>query len=172
MPKTVYSLATLGGALYVGTYGMGVFRSTDFGATWSPFNASLTNLSLYVLRTIGDRLYAGSFDGEVWVYRSATGVPTLRSRRLETGSELKAWSYPNPFNATTTIAYSLPTAGRVRIELFSSNGNRVALLADVEMQSSGNHEVAFDAAHLASGMYLCRLTAGEHNRTLRLVMTK
>jgi hypothetical protein len=171
-PKTVYSLAPFGGALYVGTYGTGVFRSTDFGATWSPFNTSLTNLSLYVLRAIGDRLYAGSFDGEVWAYRSATGAPALRSQGLESAAELKAWIYPNPFNAATTIAYSLANAGPVRIELFASNGTRVAVLADVEMQPAGTYEVALDAAHLASGVYLCQLTAGERHRTLRLVMTK
>lgn len=171
-PKTVYSLAILGGALYVGTYGMGVFRSTDFGATWSPCNSGLLNLSLYVLRTMGDRLYAGSFDGEVWVYNSTTVAPEIPMEGPDAATSLRAWSFPNPFNATATIAYDLPAARPVRIELFASDGSRVAVLADNEMQSPGQHEVAFDAARLASGVYLCHLIAGERHRTLRLVMTR
>jgi hypothetical protein len=171
-PKTVYSLAALGGMLYVGTYGMGVLCSGDLGASWSPFNPGLQNLSLYVLRVVDDRLFAGSFDGEVWSYHSTTAAPTLPSEGPEAASGLQAWSFPNPFNATATIAYGLPVAGAVRIELFASDGSRVAVLLDNEMQSPGNHEVVFDASYLASGVYFCRLFAGERHRTLRLVMTK
>jgi len=69
-------------------------------------------------------------------------------------------NYPNPFNPSTTITFSLPEAGPVKLEVFDLLGRRVGLVVDGVMPP-GTHAVPFDAADLAGGMYLCRLRAGE-----------
>ena len=67
-------------------------------------------------------------------------------------------NYPNPFNPSTTIEYGLPHNASVRLEVFNTLGQRVALLVN-EQQNAGYHKVVFANANLASGVYFYRLQA-------------
>ena len=69
-------------------------------------------------------------------------------------------SYPNPFNSETVLSYTLPTASDIRLEVFTLNGQRVAVLYE-GLQAAGYHTIAMDASALASGVYLYRLTTSE-----------
>jgi len=77
-------------------------------------------------------------------------------------------NYPNPFNNATVIAYQLPEASDVRLTVYSVEGRAVAELYR-GFQSAGHHSVAWNATGLASGVYVCMLTAGP--LTLRRKMT-
>ena len=68
-------------------------------------------------------------------------------------------SYPNPFNPSTTIRFTLAEAGAVRLEVFDVLGRRVALLVDASLEA-GVHEAVFEAGALPSGVYLYRMQAG------------
>jgi hypothetical protein len=65
---------------------------------------------------------------------------------------------PNPFNPRTTIRYDLPVGGHVRLDLYDLRGRLLRRLATGE-RPAGAHAVLFDAADLASGVYLVRLSA-------------
>jgi hypothetical protein len=91
---------------------------------------------------------AGAFSGVI----SATGV---EAKAFPTRVALHQ-NYPNPFNPSTTIRYSLPHSSVVRLTVFSTTGEQVAVLQD-RVQEAGDHEVQFDASGLASGVYLYRL---------------
>ena len=82
-------------------------------------------------------------------------------------------NYPNPFNPSTTIQFSIPvgTYGRTSLQVYDLLGQRVATLADGEMDP-GTYTVTFDAANLASGTYLYRLTAGGYTATRRMILVK
>jgi beta-glucosidase len=67
--------------------------------------------------------------------------------------------YPNPFNPSTVIGYQLPFPSHVRLVLYDPLGREVAVLEDGE-RLSGLHSVTWNASGCASGVYLCRLTAG------------
>lgn len=67
--------------------------------------------------------------------------------------------HPNPFNARTSIRYVLPREAEVRLEVYSVEGERVAVLVD-QVQGPGAHEAAFEPGRLARGAYLLRLRAG------------
>lgn len=67
-------------------------------------------------------------------------------------------NYPNPFNPTTVVSFQLPAVCDVRLSVFDLLGREVRTLVD-ERKSPGDYKVPFDAAGLASGVYLCRLTA-------------
>ena len=80
-------------------------------------------------------------------------------------------SYPNPFNPKTTIHFSLPRAEEVKLEVFNNLGQHVVTLVN-EKKPAGQYETQFDANALASGVYVCRLTAGPDFLTSKLVLVK
>jgi hypothetical protein len=66
-------------------------------------------------------------------------------------------NFPNPFNPTTSIQYSLPASGHVRLEIFDIQGDVVDVLVDGHM-SAGDHLQVWNASRNASGTYFYRLT--------------
>ena len=78
---------------------------------------------------------------------------------------------PNLFNPATTSRYELPENALVTLEVFDMLGRRVATLVN-EAQASGQHQAAFDATGLSSGLYLYRLQAGEFAQTRKMLLVK
>ena len=79
--------------------------------------------------------------------------------------------YPNPFNSTTQIEFTLPSTQWVSLRLYDVLGREVALLVN-EIETAGAHRLTFDASGLPSGVYLCRLEAGEIMQTRKIVLIK
>jgi hypothetical protein len=79
-------------------------------------------------------------------------------------------NYPNPFNPETHIQFALPQAMPVRLDVYAMSGERVATLVNQAMPS-GRHTVVFNAAHLASGVYLLQIQTplGRINRKMTLL---
>ncbi len=80
-------------------------------------------------------------------------------------------NFPNPFNPTTVIRYALPQSSRVWLDVFDVLGRTVGLLID-GVQQAGEHDVQFDASHLASGVYLYRLRVGEQVLTRKCFLLR
>jgi hypothetical protein len=83
-------------------------------------------------------------------------------------------NYPNPFNAATTIRYVVgDDAGKtgIRMSVFDILGREVAVLVH-ERQGPGVYLVRFDASGLSSGMYFCRLIAGNTWITRKMILAK
>jgi hypothetical protein len=70
-------------------------------------------------------------------------------------------NYPNPFNSSTTIEFALPHSGRVSLAVFNLLGQEVAEVGAHNFEA-GNNRMYFDAAGLASGIYVYRLSAGKN----------
>jgi hypothetical protein len=79
--------------------------------------------------------------------------------------------YPNPFNPSTRIEFTIPKAGLVSLKVYDVLGREVAVLAEGMMQA-GEHDVRFDGSELASGIYFARLEAGEVSQTRKMVLLK
>ena len=94
----------------------------------------------------------------------------LKSKSLPMKSQMSA-NYPNPFNAVTTISYTLPEPSLVKIKIYNVLGQLVTTLID-EAKQAGTHSVQFDAGQLASGIYYYRLTAGIYSETRKLTLLK
>jgi len=68
-------------------------------------------------------------------------------------------NYPNPFNPSTTISFSIPTAGNVNLSVYDMLGQKVATLIS-GAQNAGDYKVNWNAAGFSSGIYLYRLVTG------------
>ncbi len=82
-----------------------------------------------------------------------------------------AQNFPNPFNPTTTIRFSTPSAGKVKLTVYNLYGEVVKTLVNGEM-AAGYHLATFDGSDLASGVYFCRLEAGELSATQKMILAK
>ena len=80
-------------------------------------------------------------------------------------------NYPNPFNPTTSINYTLRQAGKVELEVFNMQGQRVATLIN-DNKGAGEHQINFDASALASGIYVYRLQAAGTTLTKKMALIK
>ncbi len=69
--------------------------------------------------------------------------------------ELSA-NYPNPFNPVTTIGFTLPDKGKVKLEIYNMLGQKVIGLIDSKKEA-GYHNKKWDARNFASGVYFYRL---------------
>ena len=84
-----------------------------------------------------------------------------------------AQNYPNPFNPSTTIEYTLKTAGNVSLRIYNSVGKLVETLQN-GYENEGNHKVVFDSQNLAlaSGVYYYQIKTNDYNQTKKMVLLK
>ncbi len=78
---------------------------------------------------------------------------------------------PNPFNPTTTINYSLAKDSHVKIIVYNTLGQVVAVLVD-GYQSKGTHSVIWNAQHQPSGLYIYRLEADSFTASKKMFLQK
>ncbi len=80
-------------------------------------------------------------------------------------------NYPNPYNPTTTIEFTVPQNGRYNLSVYNILGQLVNVLADDEYQP-GYYKVTFDASRLASGMYIYKLSGNNVNFLKKMLLVK
>ena len=80
-------------------------------------------------------------------------------------------NYPNPFNPSTEIRYQISEVSNVSLKVYDVLGREVRTLVN-RKQGPGTYEVRFDASGLASGVYFCRIKAGNFAKTMKLTVLK
>jgi len=141
--------------------------------TW---DASLSYGSALIENDVFRYWYTGMGGGSGWQIGYASSPLTYPSRDqdLATGQPgpyTLAETYPNPFNPEATISYTLPSGQHVKITIFNALGQEVPTLVD-ELKQAGTHTVVWNARDCASGVYWCRMAAGGHTESRKMVLTK
>ncbi|MBU0517954.1 T9SS type A sorting domain-containing protein [bacterium] len=95
----------------------------------------------------------------------------IETEQLQAVSQKLLTNYPNPFNPTTTISFTLELGSNVELAVFDVSGREVARLVD-GYRNAGSHEVNFDASHLSSGVYIYRLSTGTQTLSGKIVLMK
>jgi hypothetical protein len=80
-------------------------------------------------------------------------------------------NFPNPFNLTTQIRYSVVEDGLVTLKVYDVLGREVAVLV-TEEKPAGNYELKFDASNLSSGIYFYTISAGNFHQTKKTILLK
>jgi photosystem II stability/assembly factor-like uncharacterized protein len=160
--------------IYSDSHSVVCHSTDDFGETWTEWhsNTPVSDFGYSVARA-GDRLLLGvkgfsilSTDPE-W-----NGVDT---ECLAPGINSLS-NYPNPFNPTTTVQYSLDVGGPVAIDIYNMRGQRVCTLLH-ENQAAGKHRVTWNGVDssnqpVSSGVYFCRLTANGKTELKKMLLLK
>jgi hypothetical protein len=82
-----------------------------------------------------------------------------------------AQNFPNPFNPSTKIKFSISKANKVKLEIYNIAGQKIATLVDQKM-NAGSHEVEWNASNVASGVYFYKLHYGTNVETKKMVLIR
>lgn len=185
MGGSVTSFVTVGTNLFAAVAGNEpILLSTNAGTSWSPISTGLPGqLSVLSLAASSTHLFATVGNLGVWRRPLSDLITSVEAtdQNLPSGFALYQ-NYPNPFNPTTTIEYQIPNSNRqlgfgasdlgfISLKVFDVLGREVATLVG-EIQSAGVKSVQFDARHLASGVYIYRLQAGEFSASRRMILMR
>ena len=121
-----------------------------------------------VTGSITDLYVDGSVDG--WANNSVAVITLTDIAPIPSTVTLNN-SYPNPFNPSTTISFSVPTDMNVDLKVYDISGRVVSELMG-GMQSQGLYEITWDAGNNASGLYFVRLVAGSEMHTQKIMLVK
>jgi hypothetical protein len=138
-------------------------QTIDIDPLW---DADSLNVAVFVQST-----------GSMTVYQSETisynelNVTGLKNSKIIPDKFVLEQNYPNPFNPSTIIKYQIPKQEFVSLKVFDALGNEVATLVNDEQQA-GSHNVNFNSAGLASGIYFYKIQAGNFIATKKMVLMK
>ena len=109
------------------------------------------------------------------------GDPHAPSSVEPIGGNPKAYrleqNFPNPFNPSTTIRFSIPEPQRVNLEVYDISGSKVRSLISAQQYQSGNYQIKWDGKDdygnkVVSGIYFARLDAGRYMQSIKMNLLK
>lgn len=112
-----------------------------------------------------------SFDPGNWILKNVNSVVTGVDDETKLNSFSLDQNFPNPFNPTTTIKFSLGKNGFTTLKLYDVLGKEVANIVNGVLED-GPHEVNFDASMLPSGTYFYTITSGSFTETKKMMLLK
>ena len=105
----------------------------------------------------------------IYFYSNTTGVEDKTN--LTPSTFVLEQNFPNPFNPSTSIRFSLIESAHVVLSIYNINGQQVATVVN-ETMGLGSHVVSFDASGLATGSYFYSLSAGSNTAVKKMLLLK
>jgi len=137
------------------------------GGTFSPQNGQIMTITPNLINTSSD-VFSFSTSG----FKADTTLTKVLSNSTKISYGLSQ-NFPNPFNPTTVINYSIEKSGFVSIKVYNVLGQEVATLVNGK-KSVGNYQINFDTAKygLSSGIYLYTIRVNEYNVAKKMILLK
>ena len=155
-----------------------VGKSTDGGATWTQMTtSSLTGVAHFdfytAATTDGITAYGYAICGDGSVLKLVDVITGTGNNNGVIPNDYKLdQNFPNPFNPTTTIKFSIPSASQVTLKVYNALGKEVASIVD-GYKKAGEYSEEFAAStNLNSGIYFYKLTAGNFTDTKKMMLIK
>jgi photosystem II stability/assembly factor-like uncharacterized protein len=161
-------------SIYVGT-DLGVFRTTNSGTHWEEYNEGMpVAMILDIGISLQDRrLRAATFGNGAYQRKLPLTVSGTAIRGTVEMPSLYVLeqNFPNPFNPSTTINYSVPRDGIVELVVTDASGKNVTSLMK-GYHRQGKYSAHWDASSCASGVYFCTLRGGTFSRTIKMILMR
>ncbi len=149
---------------------------TDMITERCAFSTSIVDSEIYA---IGGQI---DFSGPPWdpglktvekfdPLESPTSVKNIYGIQNNPTKFLLHQNYPNPFNPSTTIIYSIPEPGLVKLKVYDLIGREIQILVN-KFVEAGTHSVTFDASNLPSGMYVYKLQVGDLKEARKMLVMR
>jgi photosystem II stability/assembly factor-like uncharacterized protein len=145
-----------------------IICSLDGGANWS-IDTTLAGYDLNDVFVYQNQKYVVTEDGMVFYNFDPTFIENPDAPIPAAYSLYQA--YPNPFNLTTTIAFSIAEPLYVKLTVYDLLGREIRIISEGE-KPAGNYNILFNGSELSSGVYFYRLQAGDYSLTKRMVLLK
>lgn len=150
------------------------FRTFDGGASWEFENSGATDH--YALKMLSPQVsYISSSTGNIIKFKGDADLDrgTVFTETVLPQELTLEQNFPNPFNPSTTISFSIPRDGYVSLKVYDVSGREVATLIDNEVLNTGSYSKSFNADNLASGVYLYSiLINGKVSLTRKMLLIK
>ena len=160
-------------------WGSGVFRTTDGGATWMNFSYGIGSDSWPTVQALGmspaGYLLVGTQDQGMYRSSSIIGLNNSPGPTIPQSFSLEQ-NFPNPFNPSTQIRFSLPVDADVRITVYNLLGQRVATALETSLDA-GIHAATWSGQNdfgvaVATGVYFYRIEAGSFVQTKKMLLIR
>lgn len=149
------------------------YETTNGGDDWQilePSNPSIfSNINRF--RFLGDTL---GFAVGKRVYRYSKEIPTnISENNLIKSREFYLYqNFPNPFNPSTKVKFTLETGMILRVDIFDALGRIVDTVIQADYLPAGTHEFEWNASGLPSGTYYCRVQGLESELSINMLLIK
>jgi photosystem II stability/assembly factor-like uncharacterized protein len=152
--------------------GTGIYYTTLNGTKFNKVTGGLNSIDVLSLGTDNDFVYAGINNEGIWRFSLAKmQIDNSGSQNIIPGKFNLYQNYPNPFNPVTSIKFDIAEMSIVEIAVFDIQGKEVEAIVKSEMQP-GSYNVTWNASAYASGVYFCRITAGDFVQMKKMVLVK
>ena len=146
--------------------GVGTIKKTNDGSSSWISETSGTTQDLHSVCFVNDTLGFAAGDNGIILKRSlTTGIADTKN--INTVFE----SYPNPFNGSTTINYSISKEATVELTIIDLLSNKIATI-DSGNKLVGNYSAIWNAETVAEGMYILQLKVDNQILTKKIIVTK
>lgn len=161
--------------ILVSTYEYGVFHSVNFGETWNNYNTGLGNLWTIEVKynVLGNAVYCGTYAG---TYKRVIGSLNNTDQDDKPYTFSLKPNFPNPFNGSTIIPFTLNTPGIVKVDIIDINGRYIKKLVD-ENYNAGEYSVKWDGTDfnnqsMPSGVYFYKLNNNKISHYGKMILMK
>lgn len=156
-------------SIYIVATDIGVFYSDGTSGQWFELYDGLPNNVVMDIEQYGTMLRVATLGRGAWEMNFASIDDQFKNTKAYNYS-LKD-NYPNPFNPSTNISFSLAKDESVKIIVYDITGREIILLLN-EFKNKGEYTVKFDGTNLASGVYFYKIITDNFTETKKMLLVK
>lgn len=150
----------MGDTIFAGTWGNGVYLSTNEGKSWTTVNSGLADTYVRTLTVSDSNLFAGTLNNSVWKRSllDIAGSADISLLRKKNPVQFRS-GYKNRTRSDISIEFSLPCSKKVAIVIYDMAGRKISTLVNKYLKA-GSYEYFWDTHSFARGCYMVRFQSG------------
>lgn len=168
--QQVYVITISGTNIFAST-STGIYLSTNNGTNWTNKTQNMNNIGgIHMISIQNNYIFVGTANG-LWRRLYSDIISGIENIPETVTNYSLSQNFPNPFNPSTKISYSIPKSELVTLKVYDILGKEVSTLLN-EVHSPGTYSLDFNSKALTSGIYLYKLQAGNYIQTRRMLLIK